>query len=192
MSVENYYFKFGNKIIMSRIGKKPTELNDKTEVTITPSEVTVKGPLGELKTSYLPVVEIKKVENQIIVTPVNDDLKTKALWGTYSSIIAGMVKGVNEGYEKNLIIEGVGYRAEVKGDIIVLLIGFSHPVEITIPKGLEVIVAKEKIQIKGIDKQAVGELAAVIRANKKPEPYKGKGIRYVDEIIRRKEGKKTV
>jgi large subunit ribosomal protein L6 len=177
---------------MSRIGKKPTELNDKTEVTITPSEVTVKGPLGELKTSYLPVVEIKKVENQIIVTPVNDDLKTKALWGTYSSIIAGMVKGVNEGYEKNLIIEGVGYRAEVKGDIIVLLIGFSHPVEITIPKGLEVIVAKEKIQIKGIDKQAVGELAAVIRANKKPEPYKGKGIRYVDEIIRRKEGKKTV
>jgi large subunit ribosomal protein L6 len=177
---------------MSRIGKKPIELNDKTSVTITEDEVVVKGPLGELKTTYLPVVEIKQEENQITVTPKNEEIETRALWGTYSSIIAGMVKGVNEEYEKNLIIEGVGFRAETRGDKVVLNVGFSHPVEIDIPKGISVEVEKENIKVKGIDKQAVGELAAVIRATKKPEPYKGKGIRYADEIIRRKEGKKTV
>jgi large subunit ribosomal protein L6 len=180
--------KFGNKNIMSRIGKKPIELNDK----ITDSEVIVKGPLGELKTTYKPVVEIKQEDNQIIVTPKNDDLATTALWGTYTSIIGNLVQGVNEEYEKNLIIEGVGFRAEVKGDKLVLNIGFSHPVELDIPQGITVTVEKEKINVKGIDKQAVGEFTAVIRSNKKPEPYKGKGIRYADEIIRRKEGKKTV
>jgi large subunit ribosomal protein L6 len=177
---------------MSRIGKKPIELNEKTTVTITDSEVTVKGPLGELKTSYLPVVEIKQEENKIVVSPKNEELQTKALWGTYSSIIAGMVKGVNSEYEKNLIIEGVGYKAEVKGDKIMLNIGFSHQVALQIPKGITVTVEKEKIKVRGIDKQAVGEMAAIIRTNKKPEPYKGKGVRYADEVIRRKEGKKTV
>jgi large subunit ribosomal protein L6 len=177
---------------MSRIGKKPIEINDKTQVTITDSEVVVKGPLGELKVSYLPVVEIKQEENTIVVTPKKDDIQTKALWGTYTSIIGNMVQGVNEGFEKNLIIEGVGFRTEVKGNKIVLNVGFSHPVEIEIPEGLKVETDKEKIKVTGYDKQAVGELAAVIRATKKPEPYKGKGIRYADEIIRRKEGKKTV
>jgi large subunit ribosomal protein L6 len=166
---------------MSRIGKKPIELNDKTTVTITDSDVTVKGPLGELKTTYLPVVEIKQEDNQIVVNPKDDELKTKALWGTYTSIISGMVQGVNEEYEKNLIIEGVGYRAETKGDKLVLHVGFSHPVELDIPAGLKVEVEKEKINVKGIDKQAVGEFTAVIRSNKKPEPYKGKGIRYADD-----------
>lgn len=177
---------------MSRIGKKPIELNDKTQVTISDGEVAVKGPLGELRASYLPVVEIKQEKNQIVITPKKDDIETNALWGTYSSIIRNMVKGVNEGFEKNLIIEGVGFRAEVKGNKIILNIGFSHPVEIEIPEGLKVEAEKGEIKVSGYDKHAVGELAAVIRSQKKPEPYKGKGIRYSDEIIRRKEGKKTV
>lgn len=177
---------------MSRIGKKPIELNDKTTVTITESEVIVKGPLGELKESYLPVVEIKQEDNQIIVTPKDEGIKTKALWGTYTSLIANMVQGVNEEYKKELIIEGVGYRAEMKGNNIVLNVGFSHPVEIDVPEGVKVAVEKNNVTVTGINKQAVGETAAVIRATKKPEPYKGKGIRYADEIIRRKEGKKTV
>ena len=177
---------------MSRIGKKAIEINDKTQVTITESEVTVKGPLGELKVAYLPVVEIKQEGSTIVVTPKKDDIQTNSLWGTYTSLIGNMVQGVNEGFEKNLIIEGVGFRTEVKGNKIVLNVGFSHPVEIEIPEGLKVETEKEKIKISGYDKQAVGQLAAVIRATKKPEPYKGKGIRYADEIIRRKEGKKTV
>jgi len=187
-----FYLKSGNYKIMSRIGKKPIEINEKTTVTITESDVTVKGPLGELKTVYLPVVEIKQEENQIVVTPKNDEQKTTALWGTYASLINGMVQGVNQEFEKSLIIEGVGFKAEVRGENVVLNVGFSHPVEIKIPKGVTVEIEKENIKVRGIDKQAVGELAAVIRATKKPEPYKGKGIRYSDEIIRRKEGKKTV
>lgn len=177
---------------MSRIGKKPIELNDKTQVTVSENEIIVKGPLGELKATYLPVVDIKVEDNLVTLTPKDDTIKTNALWGTYSSIISNMVLGVNQEYEKNLIIEGIGYRAEVKGDKVVLNVGFSHQVEIKIPEGVKVEVEKEKIKITGIDKQAVGELAAVIRATKKPEPYKGKGIRYADETIRRKEGKKTV
>jgi large subunit ribosomal protein L6 len=177
---------------MSRIGKKAIELNDKTEVSITDTEVIVKGPLGELKTSYLPVVDIKQEDNSIVVTPKNEEIQTKALWGTYTSIISSMVSGVNEEFEKRLIIEGVGFRAEVKGDKVVLNVGFSHPVEINIPEKVSVAVEGSEIIVKGIDKHAVGELAAVIRATKKPEPYKGKGIRYHDEVIRRKEGKKTV
>jgi large subunit ribosomal protein L6 len=177
---------------MSRIGKKPIILNNKTEVTITSNNVTVKGPLGELSTNYLPVVEITKTETEITVKPLNEELETMALWGTYASIIKNMVVGVNEGFEKNLIIEGVGYRAEVKGQKVVLSIGFSHQVELDIPNGIQVTVEKGDIKIKGFDKQAVSEFAAVIRSKKKPEPYKGKGIRYADEVIRRKEGKKTV
>ncbi len=177
---------------MSRIGKKITPINDKTQVTITEKTVTVKGPLGELKMDYLPYFEIKNENNQISVVPKKTNLQTRALWGTYSSIINNMVQGVNEGFEKNLIIEGVGFRAEVKGSKIVLNIGFSHPVEVDIPDGIKVEIEKGDIKITGHDKQAVCEFAAVIRSNKKPEPYKGKGIRYRDEIIRRKEGKKTV
>jgi large subunit ribosomal protein L6 len=177
---------------MSRIGKKPIKFNDKTSVTITDSTVTVKGPLGELKMAYLPVVEIKQENSEILVTPKKDDIQTKALWGTYASIINSMIIGVNDGFEKKLIIEGVGFRAEVKGNKIVLNLGFSHPVEIDIPGGVKVEVIKNEIKVSGCDKHAVGEFAAVLRSNKKPEPYKGKGIRYEDEIIRRKEGKKTV
>ncbi len=177
---------------MSRIGKKPIELNDKTQVTISEKEIVVKGPLGELKANYLPAIEIKVEGNLVVLTPKDESIQTNALWGTYSSIISNMVEGVNKEFVKNLIIEGIGYKAEVRGRIVVLNIGLSHQVELNIPEGINVVVEKEKVRITGIDKQAVGEFAAVIRSNKKPEPYKGKGIRYADEVIKRKEGKKTV
>jgi len=177
---------------MSRIGKKPIELNDKTQVTISEKEIVVKGPLGELKANYLPAIEIKVEGNLVVLTPKDESIQTNALWGTYSSIISNMVEGVNKEFVKNLIIEGIGCKAEVRGRIVVLNIGLSHQVELNIPEGINVVVEKEKVRITGIDKQAVGEFAAVIRSNKKPEPYKGKGIRYADEVIKRKEGKKTV
>jgi large subunit ribosomal protein L6 len=177
---------------MSRIGKKPIELPEKTEVTVEGNLITVKGPLGELKRKFNKFVTVEVKEGQAIVSPVNETIEARAFWGTFASHISNMVKGVNEEYKKDLIIEGVGFRAAVQGDKIVLNIGFSHPVELKIPEGIKVEVEKETIKVSGIDKEAVGEFAATIRAQKKPEPYKGKGIRYSDEIIRRKEGKKAV
>ncbi|MFT5179938.1 MAG: large subunit ribosomal protein L6 [Candidatus Paceibacteria bacterium] len=177
---------------MSRVGKKPVAVPEKTEINISDGVITVKGPLGELKKSFRPVVDIKVEDSQVIVTPLNEDIKTKALWGTYASHIKNMVDGVNKEYEKKLIIEGVGYKAEVKGSDLVLNIGFSHQVFVPIPEGIKCTVEKSDIGILGIDKEVVGQFAAVVRSQKKPEPYKGKGIRYSDEIIRRKEGKKAV
>jgi large subunit ribosomal protein L6 len=173
---------------MSRIGKKPIEIKDKTEVTVADNTVSVKGPLGELSIKYdSKAVEIKVEEGQVVSKPVKENIVNNSLWGTYSSLITGMT----EGFTKELIIEGVGFKAELKGNVLVLSVGFSHQVEMEIPEGLKVEIEKEKIKVTGIDKQAVGQFAAEIRENKKPEPYKGKGIRYADEIIRRKEGKKT-
>ena len=178
---------------MSRIGKKPVELPEKTEVNVSDNVINVKGPLGELSLSYKPVIDIKVEDGQIIVTPKNEKLETKALWGTYSSIIGNMVQGVNKEYEIKLKIEGVGYRAEMKGsDALVLSIGFSHPVEMKLPEGVKCSVEKDTIIVSGIDKEEVGQFAAKVRAKKKPEPYKGKGIRYENEVIRRKEGKKAL
>lgn len=177
---------------MSRIGKKPVKIIAKTEVTISENQVLVKGPLGQLTMDYLPVVEITKEEDNIVVKPKNQEAHTLVLWGTYTSIIDNMITGVNKAYEKNLIIEGVGYKIDVQGKNAVLKIGFSHPVTVPIPEGIKMTVEKEKISISGIDKQVVGHFAAYIRSLKKPEPYKGKGIRYSTEVIRRKEGKKNV
>lgn len=177
---------------MSRIGKKPIVLPEKTEVNVTEDSVTVKGPLGELSMPYKPVVDIKVEEGSVIITPKNDDIETRALWGTYGSLLQNMVQGVNEEYVKKLKVEGVGYRAEMKGDSLVLNVGFSHPVEMKVPEGLKCTVEKDTIVISGIDKESVGQFTAKIRSQKKPEPYKGKGIRYEDEVVRRKEGKKAV
>lgn len=177
---------------MSRIGKKPLTIPEKTEINISEGLITVKGPLGELKREFRPVVDINIADGEITVVPKNDDILTRALWGTYASHIQNMVKGVNEEYVKKLIIEGVGYKAEVKGENLVLNIGFSHQVEVKIPDGIKCVTEKNVITISGIDKDKVGQFAAEIRARKKPEPYKGKGIRYEGEIIRRKEGKKAV
>lgn len=177
---------------MSRLGKKPIVIPAKTEVTISEGVVTVKGPNGELKMAYRPSIEIKIEEGTIVLSKKNEELETEALWGTYASILENNVAGVNQPFSKRLIVEGVGYKAEVKGDKLVMALGFSHPIELAIPKSLKVTVdPKEGITVSGIDKQEVGQFAAVIRSYKKPEPYKGKGIRYSDEVIKRKEGKKA-
>jgi large subunit ribosomal protein L6 len=177
---------------MSRLGKKPIQIVEKAEVTVADNTVSVKGPLGELSIKYNPAIEIKVEDGQVVLSPVKETLENKALWGTYSSLITGMIEGVTEGFSKELVIEGVGYKAEMKGNTLVLNVGFSHQVEMPVPDGLKVEVEKEVIKVSGFDKQAVGQFAAEIRATKKPEPYKGKGIRYADEVVRRKEGKKTV
>lgn len=178
---------------MSRIGKKPVAIIPKTEINISADLVTVKGPLGELKMAYDgDAVEIVKDGETVVVKKKNENPQTVLLWGTYASIIENMIAGVNKEFEKNLIIEGVGYKADVAGNKMVLKIGLSHTVELPIPAGIKVKTDKEKISVTGIDKQAVGQFAAVLRSKKKPEPYKGKGIRYSTEVIRRKEGKKNV
>ncbi len=177
---------------MSRIGKKPIEIPEKTEVTVLGNLITIKGPLGEIKREFNKFVNIEVKEKQVIVTPTDESLESKAFWGTFASHIKNMIAGVNKAYEKVLIIEGVGYKANLQGEKIILNVGFSHPVSLAIPQGIKCEIEKDNIKISGIDKEIVGEFAATIRAQKKPEPYKGKGIRYSYEIIRRKEGKKAV
>ncbi len=176
---------------MSRIGKKPIDIPEKTEVTVEGNLITVKGPLGVLTRTFNKFVTVEVKDGQAIVSPVGESIKSRAFWGTYASHIKNMVDGVNQAFVKELIVEGVGYKWAVQGDKIVLNIGFSHPVELSIPEGITCEVEKNNLKISGTDKEKVGELAATIRSKKKPEPYKGKGIRYAGEIIRRKEGKKA-
>jgi large subunit ribosomal protein L6 len=176
---------------MSRIGKKIINIPEKTEVKLSDTSVSVKGPLGELTRTLHPAIEIKVEGNAVIFHPKKDTLESKALWGTYASHVTNMVNGVNTPFEKKLILEGIGYKSEVKGDKIVFALGFSHPVEVDIPAGLKVTAEKNNITISGSDKEAVGAFAAKIRSLKKPEPYKGKGMRYHNEVIARKQGKKS-
>lgn len=154
--------------------------------------LTIKGPLGTLSREFKSDIEIVCADGVVTFTPKRNDVDTKALWGTYASHVGNMVEGVSKGYEKKLIIEGVGYRAALAGAKLTLNLGFSHPVDMPIPEGLKVAVDKNVLTITGIDKELVGAFASQIRALRKPEPYKGKGIRYDGEIIRRKEGKKVV
>ena len=182
--------KFGN--IMSRIGKQPIAIPEKTEVAVSDSTVRVKGPLGELSKTFNPEVAVAVADGVVTVTPQNDTGFAQALWGTVASQIKSMVSGVNEAFSKKLVIEGVGYRAAVNGDKLELSIGYSHPVVLAIPAGITVVVEKNEMTISGFDKELVGQFAANVRAKRKPEPYKGKGIRYRDEIIRRKQGKRAV
>jgi len=184
---------------MSRIGKQPIQIPDKTEVEIEGNLVVVKGPKGELKRKFLPEIEIEKKDDSIVLKPHKESRQLTALWGTYRSLISSMVKGVNDGFEKALTYEGIGFRAEVKNDskiesgqVLELNVGFSHPVRIPAPKGITFKVEKNRILVSGIDKELVGQVAANIRKVKPPEPYKGKGIKYEDEIIQRKAGKKAV
>jgi len=177
---------------MSRIGKQKIEIPAKTEVIIADGVVTVKGPNGTLSKEMKPNILIEIKDNKILLTPKDETIETRSLWGTYASHIINMIKGVNSSFSKQLIIEGIGYKVAVVGSNVVLNIGFSHPVNIKIPEGIKVLIEKNVINVSGIDKEAVGQFAAVIRSRKEPEPYKGKGIRYIDEVIKRKEGKKTV
>lgn len=178
---------------MSRIGKKLIEIPAKTEVTLSGNVITVKGPLGQLsKIVRTDAIDVVINENTINLVPKNESIETKALWGTFGSHIKNMIAGVNQEYVIKLIIEGVGYKADLQGTTLVMNLGFSHQVKLEVPKGLSCKVEKGEVTISGIDKEMVGQFAAVVRSKKKPEPYKGKGIRYSDEVIRRKEGKKSV
>jgi large subunit ribosomal protein L6 len=176
---------------MSRIGKKGIVIPDKTEVSMNSGVVSVKGPKGALERIFLPDILITIEGKNISFTVPKENKQTKALWGTYASHVKNMIKGVTEGFAKKLILDGVGYKFQVTGNKIVLALGFSHPVEVEIPQGLEVKAEKNVMTISGIDKELVGSFSAKIRALKKPEPYKGKGFHYDDEVIRRKQGKKT-
>lgn len=177
---------------MSRLGKRIIEIPANTTVSVDGSTVAVKGPLGELKKEYRPNnINIIVADNTVKFEPKRNDILTKALWGTYASHVQNMISGVTKPFEKKLSVEGVGYKSEVAGSNLVLSVGFSHPVKIAIPSSLKVIAEKNQITITGIDKEEVGSFAAKVRSTKKPEPYKGKGIKYFDEVVKRKQGKKT-
>lgn len=175
---------------MSRIGKKIISLPANVEATISGNKVTIKGPKGTLEQILHPHVAVAKEDNGLKISVKDPELKSdKALWGLFGSLLKNMVEGVVKGYEKKLEMNGIGFKAEVKGKNLILDVGFSHPINFSLPAGIEVIVEKNTITIKGFDKQLVGSIAAQIREIKKPEPYLGKGIKYSDEIIRRKAGK---
>ena len=175
---------------MSRIGRMPIAIPAGVTVDIAENNhVTVKGPKGTLEKTLPTEMEIKVEGAEVVVTRPNDLKKMKSLHGLTRSLIQNMVTGVTEGYQKTLEVNGVGYRATKQGNKIVLNLGFSHPVEMTDPDGVESTVEGNNIIIKGIDKEKVGQYAADIRDKKRPEPYKGKGIKYSDEVIRRKVGK---
>jgi large subunit ribosomal protein L6 len=175
---------------MSRVGKKPIEIPTGVAITLNNNTVTVKGPKGELTRSFNPDINIAIEENVVTISRPTDEKEHRALHGTTRAILSNMVEGVSKGFEKRLELIGVGYRAQKQGNKLVLNVGYSHPVEITPEAGLEIEVpANTKITIKGTDKERVGALAANIRQVRPPEPYKGKGIRYEGEFVRRKEGK---
>ncbi len=177
---------------MSRIGKQLIDIPEKTEVTVSGKTVSVKGPLGALTRDFTSDIAVSVADKKVKLEPKRNDNASNALWGAYASHIYNMIEGVNKGFSKKLVVEGIGYKSDVKGADIVMSLGFSHPVKLAIPAGLKVTADKNLITITGIDKEAVGQFAALIRDQKVPEPYKGKGIRYEDETIRRKQGKKTV
>jgi large subunit ribosomal protein L6 len=175
---------------MSRVGLKPIEIPEGVEVKVNGGNVTVKGPKGELTRNFHEDMTIKVEGNVLTVERPSDNKEHRALHGTTRSIIGNMVEGVSKGYEKTLEIIGVGYRAQKQGNKVIVNAGYSHPVEVDYVEGIEVEVpANTKIIVKGIDKEKVGAVAANIRAIRPPEPYKGKGIRYEGEYVRRKEGK---
>jgi large subunit ribosomal protein L6 len=177
---------------MSRIGKKLINIPQGTTVNLDGNTLTIKGPLGAVSKKFKPNIEIKFSEGNVVLNPQKLDNFSKALWGTYASHIFNMIEGVNKPFEKKLVLEGVGYRSELKGDKLVMSLGFSYPLEVNIPKDIKVLVEKENITVSGVNKEEVGQFAAKLRSFKKPEPYKGKGMRYADEVIRRKQGKRSV
>jgi len=177
---------------MSRIGKLPIEIPSGVEVKFADGVLTVKGPKGELKQDIQPLVKLEIADNQIVVVPQAETKEARSFHGLYRSLTANMVEGVTKGYQKRLEINGVGYRAQIQGQKITLSLGYSHPIEYQVPEGVTAVIDKEKnnvIVVSGISKQKVGQTAAEIRDFRKPEPYKGKGVKYEDEHIRRKAGK---
>jgi large subunit ribosomal protein L6 len=179
---------------MSRIGKLPVPIPEKVEVTITDGcSIEVKGPKGTLKKSFNPkVVEIREEDGSVVVAPVGKSREARAMYGTARSLINGMVEGVEKGFEKNLTISGVGFRASLDGKVLDLALGYSHGIQHPIPEGLTVTVDDQtKVKVQGADKQVVGQFAAAVKKYYPAEPYKGKGVAIVGEYVRRKEGKKA-
>ena len=176
---------------MSRIGKAPVDLPGGVEVQIANGEISVKGPLGTLKRAISPHVTVEKADKELRIATVGESHAANAMSGTTRALLGNMVQGVTKGYEKKLTLVGVGYRAQAQGDKLNLTLGFSHPVVHPMPKGIKVETPTQtEILIKGIDKQVVGQVAAEVRAYRSPEPYKGKGVRYADEVVVLKETKK--
>jgi large subunit ribosomal protein L6 len=176
---------------MSRIGKQPVPIPDKVKVDIKGHTVSVEGPKGKVTKTFAPVVNISQADKKVTVSPTADDSRfAKAMYGTVRSVIAGMVKGASEGYSKELEIQGVGFKANLKGSVLDLALGYSHPIMMDIPAGIKLTVTDQtKLKVEGADKQLVGAVTAEIRSYYPPEPYKGKGVRIVGERVRRKEGK---
>jgi len=176
---------------MSRIAKEPVSIPANVEVDLSASDVSVKGPLGKLQRSFNSDVTVEHKDDNLFVKVANDSRQANAMSGTMRSLLANMVQGVSQGYEKKLLLVGVGYRAKADKENLNLTLGFSHPVVYKLPEGIKAETPSQtEIVIKGIDKQKVGQVAAEIRAFRKPEPYKGKGVRYADEVIVMKEAKK--
>lgn len=176
---------------MSRIGRQIIAIPTGVTVEINDGLLTVKGPKGELKREFKPIVTVNVNGGEVTLTPNRDDIETNSLWGTYASHVKNMIKGVVEPYVEKLILEGIGFKSEVVGTNLKMALGFSHPVNVEIPTGITMTSEKGLLTITGIDKEAVTQFAANLRSMKKPEPYKGKGFRYEKEVIRRKQGKKT-
>ena len=176
---------------MSRLAKKPIEIPAGVTVTLEHRTITITGPKGTLTREFRPEVSVEIDGANINVTTKGSDVFSRSLLGTYASHVKNMIAGVTTGYEKKLILEGVGFKSAVAGNSLDLALGFSHPVKIEIPTGLTVTADKNIISISGIDKEQVGQFSAYVRSLKKPEPYKGKGFRYDGEVIRRKQGKKS-
>ena len=176
---------------MARFGNLPVKIPEGVKVEVTPEFVKVTGPKGSLERKLTRNIKVLVEEGNVIVKRANDNRQTKAMQGTIRSHIKNMFVGVTEGWSKTLELVGAGYRAEVRGNELVLTVGFSHPVSIKAPEGVKFEVEKNKIKISGVDKDLVGQVSAMVRAVRKPEPYKGKGIKYEDEVIRRKAGKQT-
>lgn len=176
---------------MSRIGKKIISIPSGVEVKLDNTNFTVKGSQGTLTKEFKKDIEIAITPTEITLVPKTASLQNKALWGTYSSHIQNMVKGVTTPFVKKLILEGIGYKSEVKGTNLVLALGFSHPVNVPIPASIKLTAEKNLITGTSVDKEELGSFMAKVRSLKKPEPYKGKGMRYEGEVIKRKQGKKT-
>lgn len=176
---------------MSRLAKRPIAIPAKTEITVSGGFVTVKGPKGTLSKPLNRLVGIEVVAEGVQVSSKSEGIEARATLGTYASHVRNMIEGVTAGFQKKLLVEGVGYKWDVQGKTLNLALGFSHPVKLAIPDGLTVTIEKGVLTVAGFDKELVGQFAANVRALKKPEPYKGKGIRYEGEVIRRKQGKKA-
>ncbi|OHB19792.1 MAG: 50S ribosomal protein L6 [Parcubacteria group bacterium RIFCSPHIGHO2_01_FULL_56_18] len=176
---------------MSRIGKLAINIPAGTEVSVTTDAIVVKGKLGTLSRATHPAVKVAVADGNASVEPANNTRLAKALWGTYAAHVRNMINGVNTPFVKKLQVEGIGYKAELQGKNLKLTVGFSHPVLIAIPEGITALVEKNIITVSGADKDAVGQFTASVREVKKPEPYKGKGIRYEGEVVRQKQGKKA-